>query len=126
VCGSCHSRIDPLGFGLENYDSVGRWRETDAGQPIDASGVLPDGTRYRGVDELKKVLLSKKKQIVRNLTGKMLGYALGRGLTAEDECAVDQIVTAVERADYKAHTLITEIVRSAPFRTPAQPQETKR
>ena len=126
VCGSCHSRIDPLGFGLENYDSVGRWRETDAGQPIDASGVLPDGTRYRGVDELKKVLLSKKKQIVRNLTGKMLGYALGRGLTAEDECAVDQIVTAVERADYKAHTLITEIVRSASFRAETGRQETKR
>ena len=78
------------------------------------------------MDELKKVLLSKKKQIVRNLTGKMLGYALGRGLTAEDECAVDQIVTAVERADYKAHTLITEIVRSASFRAETGRQETKR
>lgn len=110
-----------MGFGLENYDSVGRWRDTDAGQPIDASGVLPDGTKYNGPDELKKVLLSKMNQILRNLTGKMLGYALGRGLTTEDECAVDQIVAAVERDGYKSHTLITEIVRSVPFRL-----ETKR
>jgi hypothetical protein len=121
TCAACHNRIDPLGFGLENYDSLGRWREKDAGQPIDASGVLPDGTKYNGPQELKQVLLGKKTQVVRNLTSKMLGYALGRGLTAEDECAVDQIVAAVERDEYRAHTLIKEIVRSVPFR-----QESKR
>jgi len=121
TCAGCHSRIDPLGFGLENYDSLGRWRETESGQPIDASGVLPDGTAYIGPVELKRVLLTKKNQVFQNLTRKLLGYALGRGLTAEDDCAVDQILAVVERNEFRAHTLITEIVRSIPFR-----QESKR
>ena len=121
TCAGCHSRIDPLGFGLENYDSLGRWRDTEAGQPIDSSGLLPDGTAYNGPEELKRVLLSKKTQVFQNLTRKLLGYALGRGLTAEDDCAVDRIVAAVERDQFRAHTLITEIVRSIPFR-----QESKR
>src|SRR5581483_4147686 len=77
VCASCHERIDPLGFGLENFDAVGRWRDMDADQPVDASGSLPDGTRFEGPEGLKKVLLARKDDFLRHLATKMLGYALG-------------------------------------------------
>lgn len=116
VCASCHQRIDPIGFGLENYDVIGRWREQDAGKPIDAKGSLPDGSSFNGVEELKRVLLDKKDLFVRNLTAKMLGYALSRGLTLEDQCTVDRIVEAVKRDGYHSQTLIKEIVLSVPFR----------
>lgn len=115
-CATCHSRIDPLGFGLENYDVLGRWRTTDSGLPVDAKGELPDGTKFDGAEELKAVLLSRKDQFVLNLTRKMLGYALGRGLRLEDSCTVDQIVARLKEADYRAQTLIEEIVLSVPFR----------
>jgi hypothetical protein len=116
ACASCHARIDPIGFGLENYDVLGRWRTEDAGKPIDAKGELPDGTAFEGPQELKKVLLDRKGLFIRNLTSKMLGYALGRGLMLEDSCTVDEIVARLEKNDYKAHTLIEGIVLSVPFR----------
>jgi len=116
LCASCHSRIDPIGFGLENYDVLGRWRTEDAGKPIDAKGVLPDGTSFEGPDQLKIALMAKKDLFIRHLTNKMLGYALGRGLTLEDSCTVDRIVAEVAKNEYKAHTLIQEIVLSVPFR----------
>ena len=116
VCAGCHARIDPLGFSLDNYDVLGLWRDMDAGKPIDASGELPDGTRIDGAAGLKKILLERKDLFLRNLTTKMLGYALGRGLTLEDHCAVDQIVDTVKREDFKAQTLVREIVWSIPFR----------
>ncbi len=116
TCGACHNRIDPIGFGLENYDVLGRWRTEDAGKPIDAKGVLPDGSAFDGPDELRTVLLGKKDLFIRHLTNKMLGYALGRGLTLEDSCTVDQIVAELEKNDYKAHILIKGIVLSVPFR----------
>jgi hypothetical protein len=116
VCASCHSRIDPLGFALENYDVLGRWRNEDGGRPIDNEGELPDGTGFRGPDELKAVLLARKDLFLRNLTSKMLGYALGRGLTLQDSCTVDAILAELERNDYRARTLIEAIVLSTPFR----------
>ncbi|HUQ94809.1 MAG TPA: DUF1592 domain-containing protein [Bryobacteraceae bacterium] len=116
VCASCHNRIDPLGFGLENYDMLGRWRTEDAGKAIDSKGELPDGTAFDGPDQLKAVLLSRKDLFVRNLTAKMLGYALGRGLTLPDYCTVDRIVEQLEKNGYSSHTLIKEIVWSVPFR----------
>jgi hypothetical protein len=116
VCASCHNRIDPMGFGLENYDVLGRWRTEDAGKPIDAKGELPDGTAFDGPQELKAVLLQRKDLFIRHLTNKMLGYALGRGLTLEDSCTVDEIVAQLEKDDYKAHTLVLGIVLSTPFR----------
>lgn len=119
VCASCHSRIDPLGFALENYDPIGRWRTEESGKPVDASGELPDGTKIDGPEQLKTALLARKDVFVRNLATKMLGYALGRGLTIEDSCAVDAIVDEVKRKDYRAHALIEAIVMSAPFRTQA-------
>jgi hypothetical protein len=115
-CGVCHTRIDPIGFGLENYDVLGRWRTEDAGKPIDTKGELPDGTTFDGPVQLKAALLAKKDQFIRHLTSKMLGYALGRGLTIEDSCTVDQIVAELEKNDFKAHTLIQGIVLSVPFR----------
>jgi len=116
ACASCHSRIDPLGFALENYDVIGRWREEDEGKPVDTSGELADGTAFQGPDGLKNALLERKDMFVRNLTSKMLGYALGRGLTLEDSCTVDRIVTRLKENDYRARTLVEEIVLSMPFR----------
>jgi hypothetical protein len=116
ACAGCHSRIDPLGFGLENYDVLGRWRTEDSGAPVDAKGELTDGTKFDGPEELKAMLLSRKDVFIRNLTVKMLGYALGRGLRLEDSCTVDQIVARLKDNDYKAQTLVEEIVLSVPFR----------
>lgn len=116
VCASCHNAIDPIGFGLENYDMLGRWRDEDGGQPIDAQGELPDGTTFDGPQELKRVLLSRKDDFVRHLTRKLLGYALGRGLTIEDEVTIEQIVEKVRDGDYRSGVLIAEIVCSVPFR----------
>lgn len=106
VCASCHDRIDPLGFALENYDEVGAWRDSDAGAPIDKGGL----------DRLKLDLTARKDVVLRNLANKLLGYALGRGLTLKDSCTVDQIVDKVKQSDYRADSLIEAIVLSAPFR----------
>lgn len=116
ACASCHAIMDPLGFGLENFDVVGRWRTEVDGLPVDARGTLPDGTEFAGPDALKKLLLERKDAFIRNLTAKMLGYALGRGLTNEDHCVVEAIVKKLEQDDYKAQTLIREIVNSVVFR----------
>lgn len=115
VCASCHSGIDPLGFALENYDFIGRWRDQDAGKPIDNRGELPDGTTVAGPQSLKTALLDRKDLFVRNLTAKMLGYALGRGLTLQDSCTVDRIVAELKENDYRAQKLIELIVLSVPF-----------
>jgi hypothetical protein len=116
ACASCHNRIDPLGFALENYDVIGRWRTEEAGKPIDAKGELPDGTTFEGPDQLKAVLLEKKGLFIRNLTNKVLGYALGRGLTLQDSCTVDSIIAEVEHSDYSAQALVDAVVMSTPFR----------
>lgn len=116
ACAGCHSRIDPLGFALENYDSIGRWRDSDGGKPVDSSGVMPDGKAFQGPDELRAILLDKKDLFVRNLTNKLLGYALGRGLGLKDSCTVDAIVSEVKENGYSAEKLIEAIVLSAAFR----------
>lgn len=116
ACASCHDRIDPLGFALENYDVLGRWRTEESGKPVDAKGELPDGTVFNGPDELKATLLQKKELFLRNLTNKVLGYALGRGLTLQDSCTVDSILEEVKRSNYSSHALINAVVMSVPFR----------
>ena len=108
--------MDPLGFGLENYDVLGSHRTQNRGIPIDASGTLPDGTQFHGSDELKLWLLKRKEQFARNLTRKILGYSLGRSLTGEDNCVIDSIVETLAKDDYRSQTLIVEIVKSVPFR----------
>jgi len=123
ACASCHARIDPLGFALENYDVTGKWRDQEAGKPVDNSAELIDGTKFSGPDQLKKVLLDRKELFVRNLVGKMLGYALGRGLTLKDSCTVDSIVAKMRDNDYSALTMVEAIVLSVPFQmqAPAPP-----
>ena len=116
TCASCHNAMDPLGFGLENYDVLGSWRTEAGGTPIDASGSLPDGKEFDGPKELKQMLLNRKDQFARNLTRKMLGYSLGRSLTAEDNCVIDSIAEKLAKEDYRTQTLIVEIVKSVPFR----------
>jgi hypothetical protein len=116
VCAGCHSRIDPLGFALENYDALGQWRAEEAGKQVDSTGELPDGTKFEGPDQLRAVLLQKKDLFVHNLTNRMLGYALGRGLTRTDSCTVDSIITQLAANGYRSQSLIEAIVMSQPFR----------
>ena len=114
-CAACHVRMDPLGFGLENFDPIGRWRTRIGKQKVDASGVLPGGEKFEGPAELRKVLLQRKEEIVRNVTQKMLAYALGRGLEYYDTPTINGIVKALAKSDYHSSVLITEIVKSFPF-----------
>ena len=115
ACASCHERMDPLGFGLENFDAVGAWRVREGQSPIDASGVLPDGTKFNGPAELRAILRRRKDAFVRTLTQKLMTYGLGRGLTFADRCAVDAIEAAAAKKGYKFSTLIQGIVASEPF-----------
>lgn len=116
VCASCHDRIDPIGFGLENFDPIGQWREEDAGKPVDSSGTLPNGASFQGPEELKQIIMERRDDFIRHLSIKMLGYALGRSIVTKDYCTVDHIVEQLKRNDYRAKTLIYEIVKSIPFR----------
>ena len=115
VCASCHKLMDPIGFALENFDGVGQWRTTEAGAPIDASGVFPDGTRFQGAAELRKILLSHPEQIVHNVTEKLLTYAIGRGVEYTDAPAVRKILREAAPGNYRWSSLILGIVKSAPF-----------
>jgi hypothetical protein len=115
VCASCHARMDPIGFAFENYDAIGGYREKDGKFPIDPSGELPDGKTFQGPAELKSILKEKKELFARSLAEKMLTYALGRGLEYYDKCAVDKLLAALEKNDYKISTLIVETVNSDPF-----------
>jgi hypothetical protein len=114
-CTSCHSKLDPLGFGLEQFDAIGRWRTSISDQPVDASGELPGGKRFDGVVGLKGILLEKREQFVRNLTERMLAYSLGRGLEYYDAPTLKRVTDAVAADDYSAATLVTEIALSYPF-----------
>ena len=114
-CASCHERMDPIGFGLENFNGIGAWRDRDDGHPLDTSGKLPNGMKFNGPAELRKILHEQKDLFVHCLTEKMLTYALGRGLEYYDKCAVDKITAALANKDYKFSVLMTEIVKSAPF-----------
>jgi mono/diheme cytochrome c family protein len=123
VCASCHSRMDPLGFALENYDGVGKFRATDAGKPIDASGKLPDGSRFNGPAGLKQALLeSHRDEYLTTLTQKLLTYALGRGLEYYDQPAVRAILRDAAGGNYSMPALVTAIVRSTPFQMRRTPE----
>jgi hypothetical protein len=115
VCASCHARMDPLGLSLENFDAIGQWRGTDAGKPIDASGVLLDGTKVNGPRELRQALMAQKTQFVKAVTEKLLTYALGRGLEYYDAPTVRAIDRAAETDGYRWSSLVLGIVKSAPF-----------
>jgi len=115
-CAGCHSKMDPLGFGLENFDPIGRFRATQDEHPVDASGVLPSGEEFAGPEELKAILLRQKDQFARNLSKKMLGYALGRSLNRYDTCVINESVAALKDNEYRPSALINTIVLSYPFR----------
>lgn len=115
-CAACHAKMDPLGFGLENYDAIGRYRESDAGQPIDSSGTLPGGEQFRGAGELKQLLLARRDNVIKHLARKLLGYALGRELNKFDQCVVDRAMNSLAMHDHRSHVLVEEIVLSYPFR----------
>ena len=115
ACAACHARMDPLGFALENFDAIGGWRDTEAGSPIDSSGVLPDGTQFQGALGLSKVLLSRREEFVGTVTEKLLTYALGRGTEYYDAPAVRSIMREAAPGNYRWSSLIVGIVNSTPF-----------
>ena len=115
VCASCHARMDPLGFALENFDGIGAWRATEGDTPIDASGSLPHGFAFQGPSGLRRVLLSQEKRFVETVTEKLLTYALGRGVEHHDAPAVRRISRDAAASDYRWSSVILGIVESTPF-----------
>jgi hypothetical protein len=114
-CATCHQRMDPLGFGFENFDAVGAWRDKDGKHAIDPSGVLPGGQSFKGPAELKAILKGRSDAFARCLAEKLLTYALGRGVERSDRCAVDEIARNLAREQYKFSALVIHIVKSDPF-----------
>jgi hypothetical protein len=122
ACASCHVRMDPLGFALENFDAIGRWRTVEANGPadlnpqkIDAAAELPDGTKFNGVAGLRRILEERSDQFVYTMTEKLLTFALGRGAEWFDAPAIREAVRAAQKDDYRFSTLVTGIVTSKPF-----------
>jgi hypothetical protein len=115
-CQSCHEKMDPLGLGLENFDPGGRWRKTYGKVDIDASGVMADGRPFEGPAELKQILMSEKEKIARNLSSKMLSYALGRSLLFTDEPALRMLDSCLLQNDFNPELFIIQLVKSYPFR----------
>ena len=115
-CSPCHVVMDPIGFGLENYDAVGAWRAMDGKFPIEPSGTLPGGQTFSGSRELKAILKGQSDQFVRNVTEKLLTYSLGRGLERFDRPTVDAVSRRVAASGYKFSALVLEVVKSTPFR----------
>lgn len=116
TCASCHDLLDPLGFGLESFDAIGRKRAQDNGIEVDDAGKLPTGESFKGAKELKKILMDRKEQVMRAVVTRMMAYALGRSLVDSDYCEIDRIFDRLKSDDYHGQTLILEIVRSVPFR----------
>jgi hypothetical protein len=117
TCAACHSKMDPLGFGLENYNAIGKWRDADGKFPVDANGMLPNGETFSTPAGMRTVLLSQLPQFSRTLTAKLLTYALGRGLKPYDDPAIDNINQELERSGYRFQTVIHKIVNSLPFQS---------
>jgi len=115
TCASCHRRMDPLGFGLENFDAVGAWRTEEGKFPIDASGTLPGGRTFNGPGELRTILAGEREAFARAITSKLLTYGLGRGLERYDARTVKRIASRLPRHGYKFSGLVLEIVNSLPF-----------
>jgi hypothetical protein len=117
VCASCHNKMDGLGFGLENYDAIGRWRTMDGKFPVDATGTLPNGKTFSSPSEMRTVMKSQLPQFAHCLVEKMLTYSIGRGLGPYDRRTVDEVTRRLEADGYPFQTLIFEIVRSLPFQS---------
>ena len=125
ACAACHDLIDPVGFALDNYDAVGRWRDDYGGnggdRPVDATAALPSGEAFEGPGGLRRVLLDREDRVVRHLAAKMLGYALGRSLEDGDDCTVDRLAAAVAASGGSTRALVKAVAASEPFRMVARP-----
>ena len=115
VCASCHGRMDPLGFGLENFDAIGQWRTTDSGIPIDATGVLLDGSTFQGPADLRKALVASKFNFLTAVTQKMITYGVGRHFEYYDAPSIRQIIRDAEATNYRWSSMILGVVKSTPF-----------
>src|SRR5205823_10866827 len=115
ACASCHNLMDPIGFSLENFDAIGRWRTVEEGLPIDVTGGLPDGSRFAGISGLEDGLLKRPDLFVSTLTEKLLTFALGRGVESYDAPAVRKILRDARANDYQFSSIILGIVNSPPF-----------
>ncbi len=115
-CAACHVRMDPLGFSLENFDALGKWRTASDGVPIDATATLPDGSQFQGVAGLRALLVGHREEFVRTFTEKLLAYAVGRGVEYSDLPAVRRITKEAATDNYRWSSLITSVVKSTPFR----------
>lgn len=115
-CANCHRILDPIGFGLENFNAIGQWRELDdSGGAIDASGVLPGGEKFETPRELKAIIATRKEELAKNVTEKLLAYALCRQLIGYDEVVVENLMNTIAKDNYRMQTLISEVVTSYPF-----------
>jgi len=115
ACAGCHALMDPIGFSMENYDAIGRWRTHESGTPIDATGGLPDGSKFDGVAGLQKALLSRPEVFVGTMTEKLMTYSIGRGVEFYAEPAIRRIVAESRTQDYRFSSLVLGIVSSTPF-----------
>ena len=126
TCASCHRIMDPIGFAMENFDAVGAWRAREGAVPIDASGVLADGSTVNGVVALRQALLRRPEVFVTTMTEKLMVYALGRGLTHHDMPAVREVVRAAAADGYRFSSIIRGVVTSRPFQYRVRPGATVR
>jgi hypothetical protein len=117
TCASCHSKMDPLGFALENYDAIGKWRTMDGKFPVDSTGTLPDGTKFDGPAAMREALSARVPQFAQCLAEKMMIYALGRGVGAADGRTVSQITRDWSSQGYRFQALIYEVAHSVPFQS---------
>ena len=116
TCANCHKVFDPIGFGLENFDAIGRWREKDdVGAAIDSAGKFPNGESFSSPAELKSLLAARKADMARNLTERLMAYALGRQLEGYDEVVIDQLMEKIAQDDYRMRTMVTEVITSYLF-----------
>ena len=114
-CAPCHNTLDPLGFGMENFDAIGRWRDKENGGAIESGGLMPGGESFSGPVELISILKKRKSKFAELVTRKMLTYALGRGLEIPDSCTVEEVVNDLKKNDFRFTRLIRGIVHSRPF-----------
>jgi hypothetical protein len=121
ACAVCHNVIDPVGFSLENFDAVGRWRTIEEGKPVDCSGGLPDGSKFSGVGGLEAALLKNPQVFAGTLTEKLLTFGLGRGIEYYDAPAVREVVRNAQAKDYRFSEMIVAIVKSTPFQMRMSP-----
>lgn len=122
-CASCHNRMDPLGFSLENFDVLGRWRDQDRGQPIDSQGALQSGETFSGSTGLKTLLMNRKDDVIKHLARKLTGFAFGRELNRFDECVIENAMKALATNEYRPSVLIEQIATSFPFQNRFYPKQ---